>query len=680
MIAKKAIFLLSWLVLCAHTVLGQAPIDMEEVYARDEFRYGVQAFHRGLFNKAILSFEKSLSFKPDTVLTRQWLGLAYYRSGFEDSALDMWRSLIRGNEGTALLRSKIETLEARHSLTREFENPDMYITAAEITNRAGPEDILFKRPSSVIPLPDGGFYMTAYGSNEIILFDINAALRQRFRGGLEGFDHPFDIIRGPDNSFLVSEFEGNRILQITRDGGVIKTFGKKGRTGGGMLGPQYLALDDRGYLYVTDWGNRQVVKFDLDGDFTLSFGNRGGGFDGFKGPTGIVCLEGEVYVLDNVKKNISVFDESGNFLRTMGDGLFHAPEGMRLLDDNALLIADTDRVVKFHRDTENVTLVTDFSGKAKRVTSAAADANGNIIAVDFNSESISVLSEITSQYSGMDVQIDSVNAADFPEVQVTATVMSKYGEPVVGLKQNNFILTERRSPTAEFTLTAAVNTRPNTDVTVLMEGSKAMGEYKSELTQCLGDIYDLMAGKGSLRVVNSGNIPAVEAKGGAGRAEVLRTASFKPLEGQWKFDLGLRLSVTELLPFISKKAVVFVTTGKVPSQAFGQYTLPELLAFMKNNHVEFHCVYLTMDSPNEILDYLCRETGGQSHYVYQPQGLTGLVQDIFSAKSGTYVFRYRSAANSDFGRSYIPLELETLLFKKSGRDESGFYAGLDLTP
>ena len=48
----------------------------------------------------------------------------------------------------------------------------------------------------------------------------------------------------------------------------ITTFGRSGqRRPGSLLGPQYLTLDRRGYLWVTDWGNSRVVRFTLDGTF-----------------------------------------------------------------------------------------------------------------------------------------------------------------------------------------------------------------------------------------------------------------------------------------------------------------------------------------------------------------------------------------------------------------------------
>ena len=58
------------------------PDDLDAVYAREEFRIGVQAYNRFAFNEAILSFERALFYRPGEPLILEWLGRAYYRSGF----------------------------------------------------------------------------------------------------------------------------------------------------------------------------------------------------------------------------------------------------------------------------------------------------------------------------------------------------------------------------------------------------------------------------------------------------------------------------------------------------------------------------------------------------------------------------------------------------------------------
>ena len=62
-----------------------------------------------------------------------------------------------------------------------------------------------------------------------------------------------------------------------------------GGADGKLVGPQYLALDGKGYLWVTDWGNSRVVRYDLDGKFIQAIA-------GIDGPTGIAVHEDRLYV------------------------------------------------------------------------------------------------------------------------------------------------------------------------------------------------------------------------------------------------------------------------------------------------------------------------------------------------------------------------------------------------
>ena len=48
-------------------------LDMNKVRADEEFHYGVDAYHFGLYGKALQSFEKALSYQPDSELIKQRL-------------------------------------------------------------------------------------------------------------------------------------------------------------------------------------------------------------------------------------------------------------------------------------------------------------------------------------------------------------------------------------------------------------------------------------------------------------------------------------------------------------------------------------------------------------------------------------------------------------------------------
>ena len=151
--------------------------------------------------------------------------------------------------------------------------------------------------------------MAAFGSNEVLYFDINGSLKFRIIGGLEKLASPFDVYYSENTGYLyISEFNGHRIFRCDSEGRNGIRFGEKGRGDGQLLGPQYIAEDDKGYIYVTDYGNHRVVKFDSDGNYILSFGSREGDFPGLKEPTGICAFNEMVYVADPSGGFIAVFD------------------------------------------------------------------------------------------------------------------------------------------------------------------------------------------------------------------------------------------------------------------------------------------------------------------------------------------------------------------------------------
>ena len=126
-----------------------------------------------------------------------------------------------------------------------------------------------------------------------------------------------DIIRLTDGNLLVSESAGDRLAVLTDKGKFIKYIGSKGRGLGNMVGPQYLAQDSLGRIYVTDFGNRRVDVFDAEGNGLYFFGQKSGAFKGLKCPTGIAVIGDSVFVADEDAGNIYEFDRAGNYIREL---------------------------------------------------------------------------------------------------------------------------------------------------------------------------------------------------------------------------------------------------------------------------------------------------------------------------------------------------------------------------
>ena len=675
-LSSTSLFLVP-LLLFLFTAHLPAQIDMDEVYARDEFRWGVKAYNNGYFNKAILSFEKALSYTPDSVQFQEWLGRAYYRAGFAETALRIWETILDRGEGSALLKNRVDVISFRKGLGRELYQRDRFVTAAEIKGKLEYYN-LFLKPTAVLPTADGGFYVVAYGSNEIVLFDANVGLEKRLRGGLTGFDHPFDVAEAPDGNLFVSEFEGDRITKCNRNGYPIFSFGGRGRGEGEMVGPQYIDIDDAGYLYVTDFGNRRVCKFDVEGNFVLSFGAKGPGFSGFRSPSGIAVRNGRIYTADTVRKRISVFDTSGNHIEDIGEGVLLGPEDISFIDDGTLMVADTERLVRFDVSTEQLEVVSDLEGEGRRVMSGRLDANGNILTADFENNSVRILSELSSLYAGLWVDVQRVISENYPSMTLAVEVSTRLGVPVTGLEGSNFIITEGGRPVANPVFDYAVDAAGVMDSMVLIEKSPGMNEYRDRLTDAVQNLYGRLRGSGRLGIVTAGDAPVVDMESGATAQGFVESALGGETTKSWRFDAGLRLAASELIQGNARRTLFFVTTGNLGREPFSQYGLMESVQYLEANNIVFNAVLLERDGEvSDELEFLARETGGAVRFLYEPAGLEPMVENSRTVRSGTYFLTFDSVTYSDFGRAFIPVEVEVNLFKRSGRDESGYYAPLE---
>lgn len=668
-------------VLSAGVLQGQAAqpaVDRNAVFAREEFRRGVQAYNRYAFNEAILSFEKALSFRPQESLILNWLGRAYYRSGLEDTAVRQWQSALSLLDRTAnealLLNGRIETVRNRRSLFPELDENARYVEAGRYPGRNG-EIVVYRQPSSLLPLEDGSVWVVAYGSNELVLIDVNGIVRRRVRGPLNGFDRPYDIARGPDGRLFVSEYRGGRISVLDARGEWRSYIGSKGQGEGQLVGPQNIASDEDGYLYVVDYGTRRVSKFDPDGAFLFSFGGRSGAFPGFRAPTGIAARDGEVYVADNLAKTVYRFDRSGNYLGVFADSGLSGPEALRFTADGRLLLADTRRILLLDPSSGVIRELGSLGNASVRVTCADVDGNGNILASNFQAGEVSVMARMDDIAAGLFVQIERVVSDKFPEITVELRVEDRRRRPIVGLEGRNFLLTEEGAAVEAQAFQGAAYLTRRSDISILMERSPAMLPYLDDAAAAVRDAA--AASDRLVSLVSAGEQPVkerIDTSASTAAAARGAPASYTP---RWRFDLGLRLAAGDLLAGEKKRAVVYVGTGKLGERAFERYGLSELAAYLANNGVRFYVVSLGEGAVDRELAYLCGQTGGAVLPLYRSQGIGAELRRLRDAPEGTYQLSYRSRLPTDFGRAYLPVEAEVYLLDRSGRDALGYFPPLE---
>ncbi len=181
----------------------------------------------------------------------------------------------------------------------------------------------------------------------------------------------------------------------------VTMWGSQGSGDGEFQGPQAVAVDSAGNVYVLDTGNNRVEKFDAAGAFMLAWGGPGQNQSEFDSPQGIAVDTSDfVYVADTGNHRIQKFNSAGTFLtewgsQGSGDGQFESPIGITTDSADAVYVADSGncRVQKF--DSVGVSFgawTVDFNpfGIAVDGSNVYVSDNGGRI-LKFNSAGVSLL-------------------------------------------------------------------------------------------------------------------------------------------------------------------------------------------------------------------------------------------------------------------------------------------------
>lgn len=136
-----------------------------------------------------------------------------------------------------------------------------------------------------------------------------------------------------DGNIYVSEFRDGRIRKFDRHGNYLSTIGRSGKGPGEFLGYLKIFFDKKGILNVVDWGLSRVSFFTSAGEFINSFNlSKTFGSTGLQGF--ISDNNGSFYISyydRETDKTIHKFDDKGNYITSFGvPGIIKQP--MKYID------------------------------------------------------------------------------------------------------------------------------------------------------------------------------------------------------------------------------------------------------------------------------------------------------------------------------------------------------------
>jgi DNA-binding beta-propeller fold protein YncE len=219
-----------------------------------------------------------------------------------------------------------------------------------------------------------------------------------------GFSNPVDMTLG-DGGVMYVLNRGNsvqapqgavRVGICTIEAEFIGQFGGFGEGDGQFTWPTSIDRDSKGNLYVSDEHRHDVQVFDNVGNFVRAWGGIGSGPGQLNRPSGVaVAPDDTIVVVDHMNNRIQRFSPDGEPLAAWGTagsgpGEFNLPWGVGVDGQGNVYVADwrNDRVQKFSPGGDYI--MTIGEGQLKRPANVSVDGEGSAYVADWGNERVAI--------------------------------------------------------------------------------------------------------------------------------------------------------------------------------------------------------------------------------------------------------------------------------------------------
>ncbi|MBN2411298.1 NHL repeat-containing protein [candidate division KSB1 bacterium] len=213
------------------------------------------------------------------------------------------------------------------------------------------------QPNGLVVDPNGFIYVADTGNNRLQKFDNKGRLVSSIGGfgwDSEQFQQPMDICSGNSLDFYIADQENGRIERYDKDLNWISSIYSNQVLPENLqfVFPISLSMSIHGELFIVDSEYKRILKFNSRFEPATMFGDFDWGQGALDKPAQVfVSRNDQVFVSDQDKHCIKVYDYFGNYLYDVGQNILIAPTGICAGNENQIIVTDSglDRVLFFDK-------------------------------------------------------------------------------------------------------------------------------------------------------------------------------------------------------------------------------------------------------------------------------------------------------------------------------------------
>lgn len=202
------------------------------------------------------------------------------------------------------------------------------------------------RPTGIAIDFQGNVFIADTGNDRVVKCDSEGRFLTEaggFGSGAGEFNRPTYITTDNGLNVYLVDAQNKRIQRLDRNLNFISTIQIEEDGDFSGLGlPEGIALTPSGEIVVSDTEGDLLIEVSSFSEHKTTYGGFGEIEGGLRDPLGVfVSRNGEVYVADSRNDRVAVFDQFGNFLRSLGEEVLSNPGGVTVGQDQSVYVANT---------------------------------------------------------------------------------------------------------------------------------------------------------------------------------------------------------------------------------------------------------------------------------------------------------------------------------------------------